>query len=79
MYVDGFTKDYEVAVVVSNDSDLLEPIRVARENWPNRGHPGPAEKTFRVLAQEADLLKQIRSGARRRASSGRLSMTPTAP
>ena len=27
---DGFKNDYEVAVVVSNDSDLLEPVRVAR-------------------------------------------------
>ena len=46
MYVDGFTKDYEVAVVVSNDSDLLEPIRVVKGTGSNRGHPGPAEKTF---------------------------------
>lgn len=28
---DGFRKDYEVAIVVSNDSDLCEPIRIARQ------------------------------------------------
>jgi hypothetical protein len=29
--MDGFASDYEVAVVVSNDSDLLEPIRMVRD------------------------------------------------
>lgn len=28
---DGFQKDYEAAIVVSNDSDLCEPIRLARQ------------------------------------------------
>ena len=32
MLVDGFKRDYEVAVVVSNDSDLKEPIRAVRED-----------------------------------------------
>lgn len=27
---DGFRRDYEVAVVISDDSDLLEPVRVVR-------------------------------------------------
>lgn len=27
---DGFTNDYDAAVIVSNDSDLLEPIRIAK-------------------------------------------------
>lgn len=30
MLWDGFRRDYECAVVVSNDSDLLEPIRIVR-------------------------------------------------
>lgn len=30
LLLDGFKKDYEVAVVVSNDSDLTEPIRLVR-------------------------------------------------
>ena len=27
----GFNKDYEVAVVITNDSDLAEPIRIVRQ------------------------------------------------
>jgi hypothetical protein len=30
LLVDGFTGHYEVAVVVSNDADLLEPVRLVR-------------------------------------------------
>ncbi len=30
LLADGFKNDYEVAVVISNDSDLCEPIRVVR-------------------------------------------------
>ena len=30
LLVDGFTGKYEVAVVVSNDADLLEPVRLVR-------------------------------------------------
>ncbi len=31
LLVDGFRGDYEIAAVLSNDSDLAEPIRVVRE------------------------------------------------
>ena len=31
LLVDGFTSRYEVAVVVSNNADLLELVRVVRE------------------------------------------------
>jgi len=31
LLLDGFRGDYEVAVVISNDSDLTEPIRVVRD------------------------------------------------
>lgn len=61
---DGFRGDYEVAVVVSNDSDLLEPIRVVkRELGLTVGILNPQKRPSRVLAQEADFLKQIRAGA----------------
>jgi len=33
LLLDGFNGDYEMAVVVSNDSDLLEPIRVVRKRF----------------------------------------------
>lgn len=31
LLIDGFNDEYDVAIVVSNDSDLAEPIRLARE------------------------------------------------
>ncbi len=31
LLLDGFNKDYEVAVVITNDSDLAEPIRIVRQ------------------------------------------------
>lgn len=61
---DGFRGDYEVAVVVSNDSDLLEPIKVVRrELGLTVGILNPQKRPSRVLAREADFLKQIRAGA----------------
>lgn len=35
LLLDGFRKDYELAVVVSNDSDLLLPIQVVTEQFGN--------------------------------------------
>ena len=31
LVADGFEGDYEVAIVISNDSDLVEPIKVVRQ------------------------------------------------
>lgn len=31
LLIDGFNEEYDVAIVVSNDSDLAEPIRLTRE------------------------------------------------
>ncbi len=60
---DGFKGDYDVAVVVSNDSDLLEPIRIVRRELGLRvGLLNPQKKPSRVLQQEADFLRQIRKG-----------------
>jgi uncharacterized LabA/DUF88 family protein len=36
LLLDGFEDDYEVAVVISNDSDLAEPIRIARRRLGKR-------------------------------------------
>lgn len=61
---DGFRKDYEVAVIVSNDSDLLAPIRIVRrELGLTVGILNPQRRPSRVLAQEADFVRQIRAGA----------------
>jgi hypothetical protein len=60
---DGFKSDYDIAVVVSNDSDLLEPIKIIRRELGLQvGLLNPQKKPSRVLQQEADFLRQIRKG-----------------
>ncbi len=63
LLVDGFNSDYDAAVVVSNDTDLLEPIRVVRGQF---GYPvgilNPQKQQIRVLAQAANFYKRIRQG-----------------
>ncbi len=48
LLVDAFDDEYEAAVVVSNDSDLAEPIRIARQRFKKKVlvlHPcGPSRK-----------------------------------
>ena len=61
--VDCFNSDYDAAVIVSNDTDLLEPIRVVRGQL---GYPvgvlNPQKQQIRVLAKAATLYKRIRQG-----------------
>ena len=65
LLLDAFKKEAETALVVSNDSDLAEPIRVARSEFnvrvgvtrPCRGSPSV------TLQKSADFIKQIRAGA----------------
>lgn len=65
LLVDGFQNDYELAVVISNDSDLLLPIRILTEKLgkpvgllnPQKKHPSAA------LSPYARFVKQIRTGA----------------
>ena len=62
LLVDGFTHDFDVAVVVSNDSDLLAPIRVVREQLGYRVgvlNPHPRKRRSRALFQEATFWKQV--------------------
>lgn len=66
MLLDGFNKDYDTAVVISNDSDLCEPVRMVRfELGLTVGvvNPHPAAKRSRVLSQDAHFFKQLRRGA----------------
>jgi len=64
---DAYRKRFQDAVLITNDSDLLEPIRIVRHELhldvgilnPHRHRPS------RVLLQQASFLKQIRSGALR--------------
>ena len=62
LLVDGFTCDFDVAVVVSNDSDLLAPIRVVREQLGHRVgvlNPHPRKRRSRALFQVATFWKQV--------------------
>jgi uncharacterized LabA/DUF88 family protein len=61
---DGHKQQYEVAVIVTNDSDLLEPIRIVRlELGLPVGILNPHRySTSKVLAQHATFVRQIRQG-----------------
>ncbi|MGE5601460.1 MAG: NYN domain-containing protein [Nitrososphaerales archaeon] len=67
LLVDGFQNDYEQAIVVSNDSDLMEPIRQVRQVLgltvgvlnPQRDE----KKTSWILMHTADFYRRIRPGA----------------
>ncbi len=67
LLVDGFNDDFDVAVVLSNDSDLLAPIRVVRRQMGKRvGVLNPQRVPSIPLEREADFLKSIRPSALRR-------------
>ena len=60
---DGFEDNYEVAVVVSNDSDLLEAIRYVRESLKKKvGLLNPHRHPSAVLLANSDFYKPIRKG-----------------
>lgn len=60
---DGFRNEYEVAVLLTNDSDLLEPIRVVRyELSLPVGVLNPHKKPSRALLPHVTFIKQIRRG-----------------
>jgi uncharacterized LabA/DUF88 family protein len=61
LLVDGFRNEYELAVVVSNDSDLLEPIRfVTQELGKPVGILNPHKHPSIELSRSALFVKQIR-------------------
>lgn len=66
LLADGFTDQYDVAVVISNDSDLVEPIRIVNQtirktvgivNPQLQSHPS------KELSQYAHFFRQLRAGA----------------
>ncbi|MDP6042576.1 MAG: NYN domain-containing protein [Candidatus Latescibacteria bacterium] len=60
---DGYENDYECAVVVSNDSDLVEPIKIIRQNLGKPvGVLSPYTRPSRELRQQATFIKPIRTG-----------------
>lgn len=62
--LDAFQGDYETAVVVSNDSDLKEPISVVRQTFGLQvGVLNPHKNTSHALRQVASFYRRIRTGA----------------
>ena len=60
---DGFRNDYEVAVIVSNDSELLEPVKIVRYELGKKvGLLNPHPKPRRALLPHVDFIKKIRTG-----------------
>ena len=60
---DGFRNDYDTAIVISNDSDLLEPIRIVRgELGKAVGLLNPHPKPSRALLPHVTFIKRIRRG-----------------
>lgn len=67
LLVDAFDNDFEVAVVLSNDSDLELPIRIVQQKF---GFPvgilNGSEQVSRTLLNVGAFYKQIRTSALRR-------------
>ena len=77
LLVDGFRKDYETAVVISSDSDLVPPIKAVQEELGlpvGVLHPGGTRS--RELSEVAAFYRPIRSRALR-ASQSPLVLTDT--
>lgn len=63
---DAFGGAFEAAVLITNDSDLLEPVRIVREELGLIvGILNPHRRASRVLARVASFVKPIRKGALR--------------
>lgn len=63
LLADAFKEKYETAVVISNDSDLMEAIRVISiELKKNVGILNPQKNPSRSLLKHAQFFKEIRSG-----------------
>ncbi len=61
LLLDGFQGDYDVAVIVSNDSDLVLPIGVVRNNLRLKaGVLNPQKNTSWALRAAATFYKPIR-------------------
>ncbi|MCP5100885.1 MAG: NYN domain-containing protein [Chloroflexi bacterium] len=60
---DGYKNAYDVAIVVSNDSDLLMPIQFVKQELGKKiGILNPQKHPSKVLIANADFVKNIRKG-----------------
>lgn len=68
MVHDGHLGLYDTAVIVSNDSDLVEPVRIVRyELGKNVGMLNPHKRPSYSLKQHVTFMKPIRTGVLRQA------------
>jgi hypothetical protein len=64
LLLDAHFSHFDQAIVISNDSDLLTPIRFVRRSFGKRvGVLNPHLRPSQVLRREADFLRPIRIGA----------------
>jgi len=63
LLADGFKDEYDVAIIVSNDSDLLEPVKVVQGDLSKDvGILNPHDNPAKVLLNEAKFYRKIRQG-----------------
>lgn len=63
LLADGFRGEYELAIVVSNDSDYVGPIRLVRNEPGLRvGLLNPQKRPSRALIKVVDFYRTIRTG-----------------
>jgi len=63
LMMDAFENTMDCAVVVSNDSDLLEPIKIVRRRFQKIvGLINPQKRVSYALEPQVDFYKQIRRG-----------------
>ncbi len=61
---DAHLNRFDIAVVVSNDSDLLGPIKIVRNELGKKvGVLNPQKNPSRAILPHIDFIKQIRGGA----------------
>ncbi len=64
LLIDGFTKQYDAAIIVSNDSDLAMPIAYVRDSLGLETiviNPAP-KSTSKALVKSASKVRQLRKG-----------------
>ncbi len=60
---DAFNDDYELGVIISNDSDLVEPIRIVSDEFDKPvGLLNPHKRPSVELRKHVRFIKQIRKG-----------------
>jgi hypothetical protein len=63
LLLDAFRKDSDVSIVISNDADLKEPVRMAREDLGlTVGIVNPHPHKKRSFDLQGDFFKQLRAG-----------------